>query len=241
MSIVDILIIIFIITGAAVGAKDGFMKSLIKLTGLSVVLTLSYLLKNPVSELYMNIFPFFPFGGVIKGLTVLNIAVYELLAFASLCAIFTVILKIVLKATGIFEKLVSLTIILGVPSKILGGILGLIKNYVITFFVLYYLAMPNFYDVSVVKNSKIKEPILKNTPILSTKAKNISDVIYEFTSLTEKYKNSSSTNEFNLETLDLFLKYKITTPENIRKLSENGKIKIAGLDEVLKKYETQTT
>lgn len=241
MSTVDVLIVVFILIGAAIGVKDGFTKSLIKLTGLSIVLILSYLLKNPVSEFYMNIFPFFPFGGVIKGLTVLNIAVYELLAFASLCAILTVILKIVLKVTGIFEKLLSFTIILGVPSKILGGLLGILKNYIITFFVLYYLAMPNFYDVSTVKNSKLKDPILNCTPVLSAKAQNISDVIDEFSSLKEKYKSTSSPNEFNLETLDLFLKYKITTPENVRRLSESGKIKINGLDELLKKYETKTT
>lgn len=241
MSIVDILIVLFILTGAVVGSKDGFMKSLIKLMGLSIVLTLSYLLKNPVSDFYMSTFPFLPFGGVIKGLTVLNIAVYELLAFASLCAVFTIILKIVLKTTGIFEKLVSLTIILGLPSKILGGIIGLVKNYIITFFVLYYLAMPNFYEVSVVKTSKLKEPILKNTPVLSAKAQNISDVIDEFSSLAEKYKNSENPNEFNLETLGLFLKYKITTPENVRKLSKSGKIKIEGLDELLRKYGIETT
>jgi len=241
MNIVDILIVLFIIGGAAVGSKDGFMKSLLKLTGLSIVLTLSYLLKNPVSELYMSVLPFLPFGGVIKGLTVLNIAVYELLAFASLCAVFTVILKIVLRTTGIFDKLVSLTFLLGVPSKILGALLGILKNYIITFFVLYYLAMPNFYDVSVVKYSKLKDPILKNTPVLSAKAKNINDVIEEFSELADKYKEIDNPNEFNLETLDLFLKYKITTKENVRKLKESGKIKIDGLDELLEKYENQTT
>ena len=77
--------------------------------------------------------------------------------------------------------------------------------------------------------------------VLSDKAKNISDVLDEFSSLAEKYKNSENPNEFNLETLDLFLKYKITTKENVEKLKESGKIKIDGLDELLKKYEMQTT
>ena len=241
MSIVDLLVVVFIIAGGIVGARDGFTKSLLKFCGLSIVIALSYLLKNPLSELYMSMFPFLPFGGVIKGLTVLNIALYELLAFASLCAVFTIVFKIVSRVTGIFERLLSLTILLGVPSKILGGILGMVKNYIIVFFVLYYLSMPNFYDLSVVKNSKLKDPILKNTPVLSTKTENIVKVIDEFTSLTEKYNSLENPDEFNLETLDLFLKYGITTTETVRKISESGKIKIKGLDELLSKYESQTT
>ncbi len=237
MSIVDILIVIFIVVGGFVGFKDGFTKSLVKFFGFSAVVLLSYLLKDTVSSIYMTTLPFFPFAGAIKGLTVLNIALYEFLAFISLFTIFMVILKIVSRTTGIFERFLSLTILFGIPSKILGSILGLIKNYIIAFFVIYYLSMPNFYDLSPLKNSKLKEPILKYTPVLSMSADNMMKVASEFGELEKKYENTDSINKFNLDTLDLFLKYKVTTPSNVKKLSDSGKIKIDGLDQLLERYE----
>lgn len=237
MSVADILIILFIIAGAAAGFKEGFTKSLVKFFGFSIVILLSYLLKDALSSIYMTILPFFPFSGVIKGLTVLNIALYELLAFISLFTVFMTILKIISKTTGIFERFLSMTILLGIPSKILGSIIGLIKNYIIVFFIIYYLAMPNFYEISPIKNSKLKEPILKYTPVLSKGAENSVKVMEEFSKLAKKYKKTDNINEFNLQTLDLLLKYKVTTFSNIKKLSESGKIKIDGLDKLLERYE----
>lgn len=237
MNVADVLIILFIISGAAAGFKEGFTKSLVKFFGFSIIVILSYLLKDTVSNIYMNTLPFFPFSGAIKGLTVLNIALYELLAFVSLLTVFMVILKIISKTTGIFERLLNMTIILGIPSKILGLIIGLIKNYIIVFFIIYYLTMPNFYEISPIKNSKLKEPILKYTPVLSESAKNTIIVMDEFSKLAKKYKKTDSIPQFNLETLDLLLKYKVTTPSNVKQLSENGKIEINGLDKLLERYE----
>lgn len=237
MNLVDILIIIFLITGAAVGFKRGFTKSLVNFIGIILVIILAYLFKNPVSELLMKIFPFLPFGGYIKGITVLNIALYEFIAFFLLFSILEIILKVLSLTTGIFEKILNFTIILGIPSKILGTVLGLVKNYVIVFFVLYFLSMPNFSEVSVVNDSNLREPILKYTPLLSNVAKDSLNILDEFKNLSNKYKDSNSTNEFNLETLDLFLKYKVTTVKNVKELQKSGKIDIKGIDKVLSKYE----
>ena len=81
MNIVDILIVIFVLLGAFVGAKQGFTKALVSFLGIIIVVVIAYFLKNPVSELLMSVGPFFNFGGIIKGVTVLNIAVYEIIAF----------------------------------------------------------------------------------------------------------------------------------------------------------------
>ncbi len=237
MNIVDILIIIFILTGALVGFKQGFTRSLVNFVGVILVIIFSFLFKNLVSNIFMKIFPFFPFGGVIKGLTVLNIALYEVLAFCFVFTILMLILKVLSKTTKVFESLLAFTIILGIPSKILGMVVGIIKNYIIVFFVMYYLAMPNFSNVSIVNGSKFKDPILRRTPLLSNVAKDAVTVLDEFKDLSLKYKNASNPNEFNLETLDLFLKYKVTTVQTIKDLKESGKININGIDEVLQKYE----
>ena len=238
MSIVDILIIVFILAGALVGFKQGFTRSLVNFVGVILVIVFAILFKNTVSFLFMKIFPFFPFGGLIKGVTVLNIALYEVLAFFFVFSILMIILRIISKTTKVFESILAFTIVLGIPSKILGMIVGIIKNYIIVFFVMYFLAMPNFSEVSIVKNSSFKEPILKNTPLLSIVAGDAVKVLEEFEDLSLKYKNTSESNEFNLETLDLFLKYKITTVKTIRELVSSGKINIKGIENVLEKYES---
>ena len=239
MNITDILIIIFILLGAFVGAKQGFTKALVSFLGIIIVVVLAYFLKNPVSEFLMSFCPFFNFGGIIKGVTVLNIAVYEVIDFIIVFFILMAILNALIFATGVFETILKFTIILGMPSTILGAIIGAIKNYVIVFFVLYLLSMPNFVDVDFVKNSTYREPILKNTPLLSSIAGTSLEVLDEFKGLADKYTDTTDTNAYNLETLDVFLKYKIVTVDTVKKLSDSGKIKINGIETVLNKYEEE--
>lgn len=239
MNITDILILIFILLGAVVGAKQGFTKTLVSFLGIIVVIVLAYFLKNSVSEFLMSFCPFFNFGGIIKDVTVLNIAVYEVIAFILVFVVLMVVLNALLFATGVFETVLKFTIVLGVPSTILGAIIGAIKNYVIVFFVLYLLSMPNFVDVDFVKNSVYREPILKNTPLLSNIAGTSLEVLDEFKGLSDKYTNSEDTNSFNLETLDVFLKYKVVTVDTVKKLDESGKIDIDGIETVLSKYEEE--
>ncbi len=236
MNITDFLIVIFVLLGAFVGAKQGFTKALVSFLGTVIVVILAYFLKNPVSEFLMSFCPFFNFGGIIKGVTVLNIAVYEVIAFVLMFVILMAVLNALLFATGIFEKILKFTIVLGMPSAIFGAIIGAIKNYVIVFFVLYILSMPNFVDVSFVKDSKFREPILANTPLLSHIAGSALEALDEFKGLADKYTSSEDTNAYNLETLDVFLKYKIVTVKTTEKLVESGKISIEGIDSVLNKY-----
>lgn len=239
MNITDFLIIIFIVLGAFVGAKQGFTKALVSFLGTIIVVVLAYFLKNPVSEFLMSFCPFFSFGGIIKGVTVLNIAVYEVIAFIAVYFILMAILNALLFATGIFEKILKFTIVLGMPSAIFGAIIGAIKNYVIAFFVLYILSMPNFVDVDFVKNSSFRVPILSNTPLLSNVAGTALEALDEFKGLADKYTDSTDTNSYNLETLDVFLKYKIVTVDTVKKLDESGKIEIDGIETVLSKYEEE--
>lgn len=236
MNIIDLLIIIFILIGAVVGFKRGFTSSLFNFVGVILVIIIAYFLKNPISEFLMSFCPFFSFGGIIKGVTVLNIAVYEIIAFILVFSLLMIGLKALLMATGIFETILKFTIVLGFPSKILGAIVGLIENYIIVFFVLYILSMPNFLDVGFIKDSTYREPILKNTPILSNVAESTLAVLDEFKGLSDKYTETENSNKFNLETLDLFLKYKVVTVDTVEKLDDSGKIKIEGIETVLNKY-----
>ncbi len=236
MNIVDVLIIIFLVLGAFTGFKQGFTKSLVNCIGYIVIIILAFILKNPLSEFLMSFLPFFDFFGLIKGLTVFNIALYEIIAFVLVFSILLILLKILLLATTIFEKILSFTIILGIPSKILGMIIGIIKNFVITFGILYIINLTGVASEDMHK-SVFNEPILNSTPILSNIAGESIKVAKEFADIKDKYENTNSNNQFNLETLDLFLKYNIVTPQAAQKLIDNGKLKIKGADKIINKYE----
>lgn len=236
MNIVDLIIIILILFGAVIGFKRGFTKSLVSAVGLIAIVIIAFLLKNPVSTVLYEHLPFFQFGGVIKGVTVLNIALYELLAFIIVLAILGVVLKILMIATSIFERILTLTIILGIPSKILGAIIGALEWFILVFIGLYVLNMP-VVNVKEINNSTLAPKILNNTPILSGVIKDTNDVINEFASIKDRYTDKNvDTNEFNKETLDLFLKYNVVSVDSVDKLIKDNKLKIDGIDEVLVKY-----
>lgn len=236
MNIVDLIIIILILFGAVIGFKRGFTKSLVSAVGLIAIVIIAFLLKNPVSTVLYEHLPFFQFGGVIKGVTVLNIALYELLAFIIVLAILGIVLKILMIATSIFERILTLTIILGIPSKILGAIIGALEWFILVFIGLYALNMP-VVNVKEINNSTLAPKILNNTPILSGVIKDTNDVINEFASIKDRYTDKNvDTNEFNKETLDLFLKYNVVSVDSVDKLIKDNKLKIDGIDEVLVKY-----
>ena len=235
MNIVDILIIVFILLGAFIGFRDGFTKALVNAIGVIVVTAIAYVLKNPVSEILMSFMPFFNFGGI----TSLNIVLYEVIAFLLVFSILMIILKIVAVTTGIFETFLKFTIVLGIPSKILGAVVGAIKNYILVFFALYVLSLPTFASWSFINESSYREPILSRTPLLSMVAAQTVSVFDDFASLKDKYENSDNTNEFNLETIDIFLKYKVVTPKTVNSLIDNGKLEIDGIENVLNKYEEE--
>lgn len=236
MEIVDIIILIIILFGAVIGFKRGFTRSLVSALGFIIIAILAFFLKNPLSVLLYENLPFFKFGGILKGVTVLNIALYELLAFVIVLAILGIALKILMVATSVFEKLLKMTIILGIPSKIMGAVVGAVEAFVIVFIVLYVISLPIF-NISFVENSKWKNQILNNTPVLSAFSKKTMGVVNEFAGIKEKYEdNNKNAEEFNKEVLDLFLKYDVVKVSSIDKLVEKGKLQINNVEEILIKY-----
>ena len=236
MNIVDLIIIIFILFGAVLGFKRGFTKSLVSALGFIATIILAFLFKNPVSVMLYENLPFFKFGGVLKGVTVLNIALYEILAFVIVLGILNIVLKVLMLATSIFEKVLNATIILGIPSKILGAVVGIIEFFIISFAALYVLSLPVL-NLDVLNESKLKGKILDNTPILSSFVDSSTKVIDEFASIKNKYNdNNSNAEQFNKEVLDLFLKYDVVKVESIDKLVEKDKLQINNIEEILMKY-----
>lgn len=236
MNIVDLIIILIVITGILIGYKRGFTKELVCFCKFAFSLIIAFLFKNPLSKLMYENLPFFKFGGFFKGISALNIILYEFIAFLLVLLIIMIVFRILMVVTTIFEKILNATIILGIPSKILGMILGAIHYFLIIFVTLFIISLPMLNTKKLIENSLLSKPILKHTPILSDAVDDTVKVIDEFNSLIEKYDSSVSTNEFNLETIDLLLKYDIITIDSINILTSKGKLKIKGLDKIIDKY-----
>lgn len=238
MNIIDVIIILIILSGAVIGYKSGFTKQLISFVGFIVVIILSYLLKNYVSELLYTYLPFFKFGGVLKGVSVLNIVLYEMIAFMIVFSLLMIVFKVVLFVSKVFETLLKFTIILGIPSKLLGAVVGMIEYSIIVFIGLYILTLPIF-QIEGMDHSKFKDQILYKTPILSHYTKDGLKVFTKINTLKDKYEDSINANEFNLEALDLLLEYKVVTPKSVQKLLDSKKLEIDNVDSILNKYDIE--
>ena len=224
MNIVDVTILIVLLIYTLLGLKRGFTRELLSLIGIFAVIVLSFLFKNPISVILYNNLPFFNFGGIFKDITVLNILVYEVIAFIIVFIILFIILKILMKLTKVFEKFLTATVILGIPSKVLGAIVGLIEGIVYTFIVIYILSLPTF-NIVEVKESSISNILLDKTPILHNICDKTLDVYNEVIELKKEYENTDNIKEFNQRTLKIMIDNNVISKENAIKLIESGKIK----------------
>lgn len=235
MNIVDVIIILFILSGGIIGFKHGSIRQLVSLCGFAVTVILAYTFKTPLAKILCKIFPFFTFKGSLAGVTVLNILLYEIVAFLIILSILTTILQIVILASKVLEKIISLTFIFTIPSKLIGMVLGFIENYILVFIALYILTLPIF-QIDILSKSKLKKPILSNTPVLHLYVDKTRQVGLEFLNLKDKYIYVEDKKQLNLEALDLLLKYNITDVEMIDDLNKSGKLKIENVETILKNY-----
>lgn len=237
MGIVDAIIILLIVAGAVFGFKRGFTKQLINFAGFILIFVIAYYFKNPVSIFLYEHLPFFQLGGILKGVTVANILLYELIAFLLVLSVLTVIFKLLVFASGLFEKILDVTIILGLFSKILGAIVGAVEYFIIVFIGLYALSLPMFH-IGILEESKLKDNILQKTPILSGMIDKSVVVINEFSTLKEKYKDANNAEDFNYEALEILLKYKVITVESVEQLIAKDKISFhhRNVNDLLEKY-----
>ena len=233
MDIMDVIILLIILLGGVIGFKEGALKKLTSVVGLIIVVVASFALKNYLSVFFYENLPFFNLWGVFKGIQVLNILFYELLAFLIISAILSVVYNVILGITGIVEKILKATVILSIPSKILGFFIGLVENYIWVYLVLFVLTLPIF-NIKPVYESKFATFIIEETPYLS-KYTNKTLAIYN--DLYDVVNNSKgkSTEEINESALDVMLKYDIITKESAQKLIDKNKIEISN-DNFLDKY-----
>lgn len=222
MNIIDAIIILIILLGGIIGFKEGVIKKLTSIIGLIVVVILSFALKNYLSVFFYENLPFFDLWGIFKGIQVLNILFYEMLAFVIISSILTVVYRILLGITGIIEKVLKATIILSIPSKILGFFVGLIENYIWIYLFLFVLTLPIF-NIKDIYESKIAIFIINETPILSKYTDKTLDIYNDLYSIIDNREDKTN-EEVNEEAMKLMLKYDIITAESAQKLVDRNKV-----------------
>ena len=238
MNIFDIGIILILIMCAITGFKKGVIKETVSLVGIILVFIIAFLLKGYLGNVLCKYLPFFNFTGNLKGVVTLNILMYQLIAFFILYSILISIYAIILKVSGIIQKLVNLTIVLILPSKLGGAIVSFISGYIVMFVVLLTLAIP-LKNSDLFMESNMVNKILYNTPILSSSTSNINNSIEEIYDLGEQLsKKAINTNEANLKTLDVMLKHKVVNKKTVEQLVVLDKLKeVHNINSVLNKYE----
>ena len=143
MSIVDIIIIALVVAYAIKGFIYGIIKEGVSFIGGILVFVAAYYLKNPVSVFMYKHFPFFNLGGMFDGISVLNVVIYELIAFLLVTSVLAIVLYLLVKLSNILNKILKLTIILDKPSKMLGMVLGVVEGAVITFVIVFSMSLFN--------------------------------------------------------------------------------------------------
>ena len=236
MNIVDALIILIILASGVAGFKRGVLKQTVSTVGFIIIVVLAFYLKNPIAEFLSLHFPFFKFSGSFANVTSLNIILYQIISFILVVLLLEVVLGILIRITGIIEKILKYTIILGIPSKILGFVVGIVEGFIITFLLLFFFRQPQF-KLDIFEGSKLTSPILNSTPVLSQVAGSFVDTVNDLYDLgNDYYEQKMDANTLNLKSIDVMLEHKIITPDYVKKLVDNGKIKIDGIDAVINKY-----
>ena len=224
LNIVDGIIILLLVLGFVSGFKRGVVKQGVLTFGTILVVVLAFLFKNPLSMILYKHCPFFTVG-LLKNYSILNILLYELISFFILLSIFSLILAIIIKISGIIERFLRSTVILALPSRLVGGVLGIIEFYIFAFVILLIVTMPIFTisnNKSLVE-SKYKDRILNNTFMISHLSGGMVKSINEINDLLDD-EDKLGTNKFNCKALNIFVNNKIIGEDSINYLRDNKKI-----------------
>ena len=237
MNVLDIGILLIFISFLAIGSKNGVIREAVNFVGMILVFIISYSVKGIVGHYLCIYFPFLPLKGALEGLTTFNIFIYEIIAFIVTFGILLGIYAIIVKGSELLQKLLNMTIILIIPSKILGAIISGIKCWVLMFVVLLAVSIP-LGSKEIFQDSTLANTIIYKTPFLSNYTSSFTSSLKEVYQVVENIseKDKDKTTE-NLKCLDIMLKYKMVNKNTVEELLESKKLeKIEGMEEILNKY-----
>lgn len=231
LNIVDIVVILIILMCGVVGFKRGVFKELVMTLGFLIVFIVSFKLKNPLAEWLSLRLPFFNFGNIFDNVGIINIIFYQVISFMIIFSLLMIIFRVILAVTSVFEKILKFTIILGIPSKILGFIVGLVEGYILGFIIMFVLAQPMFGDITA--SSKLKDKMLNSTPILTSVVSEMNDTVIDIYNLKDSVSDSK---KLERDIAKVMLEHNLVEPDYIVKLIEANKIEIDDAETLLESY-----
>ena len=95
-----------------------------------------------------------------------------------------------------------MTIVLWLPSKLLGGIVSLIKTWTIIFVILLVISIP-FSSIAMFHDSIMVQTILNKTPFLNIIAGPFTSATEDIYSLSKDIKNKDDPDKINKEAIDV--------------------------------------
>lgn len=241
MNYFDIIFILILLACGYEGFRRGLLKEAVSVVGSIVVLYLSFILMNPLGNLFLKWFPIFSIKVIDVKLESLSILLYQIIAFVIISVTLYGILKIILNVTGIFAKIISLNGVLAFPTKILGGLLGLVTGYIALFIILLVFSFPLSSKFDSYRESKVKDFIIDNKIFMTSSVKKVSKSVDEVYSLTSKIdqdeKREKNADKYNADVMNIMLKNKIISIDTVDELVKNNKITTnKELNKVLKMY-----
>ena len=225
MNVVDIIIILIILMCGVVGFKKGVIKSLVELVGMIAVVILSYILKDYLADFLMKHLPFFEFKGALEGLSGMNILIYKVVSFLFIFIIGYCILNILIQLSGIVEKILKYTVILAIPSKILGGILGLLEGVVISF-VLSYVCLHLPQTEKYIRDSKLAIVLLERTPYVGPVIANTTLALENIDKIIEDNVNTKNRKDIDVKIVQELIRYQIIDKDKANELIKDKKLRL---------------
>lgn len=233
MNIVDYIILVILILSAVKGFRQGLIPSIVNFVGVFLVFIIAFYLKTPISSLLYQNLPFLSFGGIFKGVIGVNILFYEVIAYGLTIILLGIVFGILKKISIGIQKLLNLTILLNLPSKIIGALIGILEGILFSFILLYIGSVVNT-TTKYVNESKYSSIILNDIPIINSVTNNLTKSTEEIYDTIVN--NQNDTNKANLETIDILMKYDILSYDSANKLVQDNKLNIKGVNSVIEKY-----
>lgn len=225
MKISEIVIIIIILLGALIGFKKGAIKEIFELVGTISIIIIAYLLKGYLVSLLIKILPFFNFKGYV-GLYSINFLIYDVISFIIIFVLLYCILNILINLAGFIDKLINLSVIFAIPSKIIGLVLGMV-NALVFVFLLCYIAMQIPHTQKYIMESKVSTSILERTPIVNvvcSKGILVSEDVYN--KLLGYSFKEEDTQDMNLQIATSVAKYGLVDKTLIQEAINAGKLNL---------------
>ena len=233
--IIDFTLIMMLLFGALAGWKRGGITSIIYLIGTIIIFVSAFYLKNPVSRILYENMPFFKFAGIFRGLSSLNILIYEATAYIIVVLVLAIILGIILKVSKILDKLVNLTIILTLPNKLIGLVVGVVQYYIAIYFICFVLLQVPVVSIQL-RNSDIVKTMMHQTPVLSEVTNEMYNTYNDVYNICYLYEDSDQREEADYKILEILMSHDIIEPKSVITLKDQGKLNVSDVSELVKKY-----